>query len=161
MHPTYHANVVSVNVIIGDKRLGTSSQSHSSKFVGNYSANQWRRLTRIKCKGFKLELFNYSCFLVLRLDSKLRVKSSLIQSRNINYPLNHAFRSPFYVTHRRTCLSPPCNQGARLAVNTFWPPRHPPAAGGGIKLPPFTSATISSQREEIEKRNCVHIFLNT
>ena len=31
------------------------------------------------------------------------------------------------------------------------PPRHLPAAGGGIKLPPFTSATISSQREEIEK----------
>ena len=42
------------------------------------------------------------------------------------------------------------------------PPRHPPAAGGGdIKLPPFTFAKISSQREETEKRNFAHIFLNT
>ena len=41
------------------------------------------------------------------------------------------------------------------------PPRHPPAAGGGIKLPPFTSVMILSQREEIEKRNFAHIFLNT
>ena len=28
----------------------------------------------------------------------------------------------------------------------------------GIKLPPFTFAKISSQREEIEKQNCAHIF---
>ena len=31
----------------------------------------------------------------------------------------------------------------------------------GIKLPPFTSATISSQHEKIEKRNFAYIFLNT
>ena len=36
--------------------------------------------------------------------------------------------------------------------------RQPP---GGIKLPPFTSAKISSQREEIEKRTFAHTFLNT
>ena len=33
--------------------------------------------------------------------------------------------------------------------------------GGGHKVAPFTSATISSEREEIEKRNFAHIFLNT
>ena len=42
------------------------------------------------------------------------------------------------------------------------PPRHLPAAGGGgHKVAPFTSVTISSEREEIEKRNFAHIFLNT
>ena len=43
------------------------------------------------------------------------------------------------------------------------PPRHPPAAGGGhiLVVAPFTSATISSQRGEIKKRNFAHIFLNT
>ena len=42
------------------------------------------------------------------------------------------------------------------------PPRHPPAAGGGgiHIVAPFTSATISSQREKIDKRNFTHIFLN-
>ena len=39
------------------------------------------------------------------------------------------------------------------------PPRQP--MGGGHKVAPFTSAMISSQREEIEKRNFAHIFLNT
>ena len=33
--------------------------------------------------------------------------------------------------------------------------------GGGHKVAPFTSAKISSQREEIEKRNYAHIFLDT
>ena len=50
--------------------------------------------------------------------------------------------------------------GARVNPAAAEPPRHPPAAGG-IKLPPFTSAKISSQRDEIEKRNFAHIFLNT
>ena len=39
-------------------------------------------------------------------------------------------------------------------------PRHP-LGGGGIKLPLFMSAKISSQRVEIEKQNFAHIFLNT
>ena len=42
------------------------------------------------------------------------------------------------------------------------PPRRPPAAAwGGISLPPFTSASIASQRDKIEKRKFAHTFLNT
>ena len=57
-------------------------------------------------------------------------------------------------------LSPVTVRTAKFDPLAAGPPRHPLAAGGHI-VATFTSATISSQREEIKKRNFSHIFLNT
>ena len=69
---------------------------------------------------------------------------------------------PTSFNHNNKCLDNKLEIAENFNPAAAGPPRHPPAAGGGgIKLPPFTSAMISSQREEIEKRNFAHIFLNT
>ena len=109
-------------------------------------------------------------YLPVKLDLRPNVKHG-VSSRAITYLKKRSVRKSylidwtsnmvaFWVFFNNVSLCIADKMCSHVNPAAAGPPRHLPAAGGGVKLPPSTSAKISSQRDEIEKRNFAHIFLN-